>query len=77
MSSILQVRYCLTNQLSLEIQTVLTDNDKYAFSMVATTADVATASQFQASSLYNNEVLTPAGARNSSADVAELVDAHV
>jgi len=43
----------------------------------SSSADVATDPQFQPSSMYNNEVLTPAGARNSSADVAELVDAHV
>ena len=59
------------------MQTILTENDKYALGRVGTSADVATDPQFQPSSMYNNEVLTPAGARNSSADVAELVDAHV
>ena len=59
------------------MQTVLTEDTRYALGKAVISAGVATDSQFQPSPLYNNEVLTPAGARNSSADVAELVDAHV
>ena len=59
------------------MQIVLTKDDRYVLGKVLTWGGLATDLQFQPSPLYNNEVLTPAGARNSSADVAELVDAHV
>ena len=51
--------------------------DKYALGKVGTSAGAATDPQFQAIRYTNSEVFAPAGARNSSADVAELVDAHV
>ncbi len=51
--------------------------DRYALGKVGTTACVATEPQFQAIGYTIPEVYAPAGARNSSADVAELVDAHV
>ena len=60
-----------------KMQTVLTEDDRYALGKVGTTACVATDPQFQAIRYTNSEVYAPAGARNSSADVAELVDAHV
>ena len=59
------------------MQTVLTEDDRYAIGKVDTTACVATDPQFQAIRYTNSEVYAPDGAREPLADVAELVDAHV
>ena len=72
-----QVGSCITIQVSLKNANNITEYDKYALGRVTTSAGVAADPQFQAISYTISEVYAPAGARNSSADVAELVDAHV
>ena len=59
------------------MQTVLTEDARYALGKVVTSAGVATDPQFRAIGYTNFEVYAPAGARKPIADVAELVDAHV
>lgn len=64
-----------------QMQQVLPQADKNALYNLEfgehNNAAVAPDPQFQHPSLYNNEVLTSAGPRNSSADVVKLVDTHV
>ena len=59
------------------MQTVLNKDDRYTLGKVVTSAGATTDPQFQAIRYTYSEVYAPAGARNSSADEADLVDAHV